>query len=492
MASQAAIAEGSTVVIADQLDYVQKHFAHPTYKYNPQFSNTSGQPINLGQSSMTPVTINIPPEVFNMGQAFLNYTVTLPGVQDRYIWLHEQMFREISQIQYYAGSSMYIVDIPNLQNYADIVIKAEVPEDEWYSMDTVLDGAGLSNSVVNVVPALRNSNNLVINNPNGLGINPSSVNYREPGYFRVGGLGGVDGVGGTVTYKVQLDLHKLRNTFFAIDKDFYFGSITYFKVSFGPLSKICYLSDSNNHPSAGTKTSYVRGSLAGPLGIPRITDFQLMLPIETNIDIVTMVKTKFQTSGLTFDIPFVQSWKNSNQGNAQTINIEFQPGMGRYLEKVYHTLYNITEDYDLSYDRANNQTIAGVTDPVINQKTYQYWTAINGQRQEDLTIDCTFDGGYLDYMMHRRNFKSSILSNRDVFQYNWYHCSDYANFSLNKKIDQVNDGTLISGLPLTSSLTWSFVGYKMRNGVNNSNFNHYTFAVFVKRLIISPGIVMVE
>ena len=69
----------SETVIAEQLDYHQKKFAHPTYKYNAQFSNTFGQAINLGVSN-TPVTINIPPEVMNMSQAYITYSVTLPGV----------------------------------------------------------------------------------------------------------------------------------------------------------------------------------------------------------------------------------------------------------------------------------------------------------------------------------------------------------------------------------------------------------------------------
>ena len=38
----------SETVIAEQLDYHQKKFAHPTYKYHAQFSNTFGQAINLG------------------------------------------------------------------------------------------------------------------------------------------------------------------------------------------------------------------------------------------------------------------------------------------------------------------------------------------------------------------------------------------------------------------------------------------------------------
>ena len=43
MASQSVIAEGNPVVSADQINYKQKVFSHPTYRFQPQFSNTFGQ-----------------------------------------------------------------------------------------------------------------------------------------------------------------------------------------------------------------------------------------------------------------------------------------------------------------------------------------------------------------------------------------------------------------------------------------------------------------
>ena len=85
MASQSVVAEGNPVVSADQINYKQKVFSHPTYRFQPQFSNTFGQSVNLG-SSQTPVTINVPPVVFNMSQSHLLYTVFLPvgGMQDKH------------------------------------------------------------------------------------------------------------------------------------------------------------------------------------------------------------------------------------------------------------------------------------------------------------------------------------------------------------------------------------------------------------------------
>ena len=47
MASLSAIAQGDSVVTADQINYQQKMFSHPSYKFEPQFPNTFGQSISL-------------------------------------------------------------------------------------------------------------------------------------------------------------------------------------------------------------------------------------------------------------------------------------------------------------------------------------------------------------------------------------------------------------------------------------------------------------
>jgi len=112
MASPEAIAQGGSVVTADQINYEQKMFSHPSYKFEPQFPNTFGQNIILS-TSQTPITINIPPEVFNLAQSYLNYTTYLPqgSVANSYTWYALQALREISHIQFYSGSNMWIVDI---------------------------------------------------------------------------------------------------------------------------------------------------------------------------------------------------------------------------------------------------------------------------------------------------------------------------------------------------------------------------------------------
>ena len=155
--------------------------------------------------------------------------------------------------------------------------------------------------------------------------------------------------------------------------------------------------------------------------------------------------------------------------------------------KVYHAPYNSFEQQDCMYDHANTITVLGA-DAANNQKVFQYYTQLNGKRLQDITLDCTATGPCTDYMQHKRMLRGSILSNLNVYQYNWFHCDDFTDYDNDYVFDSRSE--LISGIPMSvAPLTWSFVGYKMRSAHNV--FQHYTWFVFVKKLTMTPGTVLV-
>jgi hypothetical protein len=105
--------------------------------------------------------------------------------------------------------------------------------------------------------------------------------------------------------------------------------------------------------------------------------------------------------------------------------------------KVYHALYNSFEEQDTMYDHANTDTIAGAHtdyDGRPNQKTLEYYTQLNGSRIQNINLDCTSTGPFLDYMHHRRMLRGSIVSNLNVYQYNWFHCDDFSDLGQNMSI----------------------------------------------------------
>src|SRR5690606_32266215 len=211
-----------------------------------------------------------------------------------------------------------------------------------------------------------------------------------------------------------------------------------------------------------------------------------MLAVESNEDLKTMIINKVSTTGESYLIPYVQAFKNNNQTASQNISIQLDQGNGRVLQKVYHAPYN-QEQFDMMYDHCNNGRVANAD---VAQKVQQYYTQLNGQRIQDITINCTstaVNGPFLDYMQHRRQLRGSIMQNANIYQYNWFHCDDFTELDNNYVFD--GNSSLIAGIPMSvAPLTWSFVGVSMAN----LSFQHYTWFVFVKKLIMSPGTVIVQ
>ena len=88
MASQSAIGQGADVVTSDSLNYKQRLFSHPDYKFEPQNSNNFGQPISLG-ANITPVIPNV---VHNWAHTNLLFQVEIPpsAAGNPFTWVYQQ------------------------------------------------------------------------------------------------------------------------------------------------------------------------------------------------------------------------------------------------------------------------------------------------------------------------------------------------------------------------------------------------------------------
>ncbi len=264
-------------------------------------------------------------------------------------------------------------------------------------------------------------------------------------------------------------LRLIKNTLFSCNKNVYYNQISYLKLYFGPSNKAIYQGNVAGHPAAGV--------LAWAGGAITIANLQLFLAIESNEQQRSSLINQVLSTGLTRYIPWVQSYKNSQAAQAtQNITIQFDVGSGASLAKVIHSVFNNNDALDVAYDNSNTDTPG-----LASQKVRQYYTMLNGRRLQDITLDCTAVGNYTDYTNQKKFLRETCLLNREIFQYNWFHCDDFCQFG--NKYDQSNNNELLGGIPLggnSTSQTWSFVGTNM----SITAFQHYTFAVFNRRLII--------
>lgn len=467
MSLDTKIAESGLVVNAPSLDYSQKGFRCGFLQYQQQFPNTYGQPILLN-TSQSQVTINLPPTVYNLAKSYLLYTVTLPvTTAAAYIWTPQDVISEISHIQYYGqNTGQMMCDLDNLQNYSKIMMKRNTSFEDYLTNDAS-NKLYPSNSLVNVAPAIRNG----AATAGFIGPQPSNRNYVEPAYWNVGALSTA------VSYQVLLPLKNISETIFSLDKNLYFGGqLTYLKLFFGPLSKICYQSSSNANPSAGAPIGYSTSDTTGPA----ITNLQLMLNVEVDPDISNEIMGRVNSSGISMIIPYPISYKNSNNGNTQNINIQFDVGNGRMLNKIIHSVFNVNESLDTMYDNANNPQGLG---SLQLQKTLQYYTQLNSKRLQNITLDCQTAGLYTDYMFHRNQLRGSVLLDRNVYQWNWHHADVFDNYGPAYQQDNLTNNELISGIAMgdQKALTWQFNGQSM----TSAQYQHYTYAIFSRKLTIT-------
>jgi hypothetical protein len=461
--SQIGKASGESIVSASTLDYdSQKMFRHPSYNYTQQFPNQYGQAIALTSSQISS-QINLPPEVFNLSRSYLQFTVNLPAVANNYIWVYADTIGAIAHIQHYCTNNQWIVDLDNANKFLKAT-KCNMSLTDMLTMDKS-NGLSVSNTLANVVPALRNTQSIggTANNPIPA---PSDKNYIEPAYFAVGGLN----TAVTINYNIPLSIYK--DCFLSFDKDVYYGIVSYLKIYFDVINRICYMSTLNNNPSAGTPTAYTGAN-------PQITNLQLLLAQESSIAVQDFVKEQFR-KGLSLMVPYVQCMKVSNNGSTQSITQQLDMGFGHVLAKVYHQVYNNTEQNDTAYDCANNSTLVdGTANSVNNMKVQNFWSMLNGKRETDLTIDCTSPNNY-DYMIMKNRLKGSCLPSLNAYQYNWVYCRDYADFGAEGNFKGRDD--IISGIPLGSTpITWCFYG----NTMTNANYQHYQWFVVYKKLMFN-------
>jgi hypothetical protein len=223
------------------------------------------------------------------------------------------------------------------------------------------------------------------------------------------------------------------------------------------------MSTSNANPAAGTPVAYTAQGV--------INNLQLMLATETNPTISAELIKQVQSSGMSLVIPYVQSYVNTVQtGSNQQINIQLDAGSGQSLMKIYHSVFNSNPILTTMYD-CSNLPVSGANTQTQNQKVWQYYTNLNNVRNQNITVDCTTNGFYTDYLNQKNLLKGSVIDSRNVMQYNWCHIDDYSGFT--PEYLQEGNNQLMSGVPLGNV------------PITSNAYIHYTYGIFTKLLTIT-------
>lgn len=473
MATEANIASSPGTVPPSSLDFAQKLFGTSNPQLLPVPNSNNGVDIVIGSSPVA-YQFQPPTNVAYPGKSYLTGILSLADQgANSFFWYWVNVFCSwLTQLQMMLDNGTLIVDCNYLQKYMKMILLWMIPATEFDTSDFTTfysGGFGISNSLANVVPALRP-------NPSARGTpNPSSVNYLENAQLQVF----PGGSGTTREMPFVLPLRMIRGTYFSTEKAFYTTQILYIRTFVGPIQNIGYQTKDGNGPSSDSPlipgVNYIT-----PTGNTTLKNLTLLWAVETD----PLVRNAFierVNNGISYAIPFVYFSRQQVAGSTQINTINIAPGAGMNIQKLIYSIFSTSEQADSCYDNDNRG----------GSKLQLYYTTLNGQRrQASLTLNCqgTGQNPYSDYLYNKDHFRGTKVLNRDVYQQNWVHIEDFSNFGA--KYDLSGESELIAGLPLgPNQLSYVFNGQQM---AGTTAFMHYAFMIVTRLMRMHGGQVSVQ
>lgn len=410
------------------------------YTRIPQQSGGSGMTIS---TSATESIFELPSRVFNLSKSHLKYKIVVPDPGTtpnfNYLWVHEGGIR---QIQLYTRSGTMLVDLNNLQQYLSIVTGAETKK---------ADAVFLDSSAANLHVLKHNEctgSARVVDNLRpiaGAQTAPDGNPYERQYLFQ-----GADEVANTVF--VDIDLSLIKNTLFEMNKSVFFNESILMKVIWAERDSWGFKTASGTNPGTGA------GAFTGDIVM---SDLYLYLALERNPLVASAVIDKTLSEGIVMNCPYVYSFKHVPGGAAQNVTLRINRSNGSHLKKIYHSLFNATETFATRFKH----------DRVITS----YSTSLNNQRLQQFDLKAIDD---TDFMYHYDEIlKDSMVSTRDSYRFNWFHCDKLEDAD----VDDPNSN-VTSGVPLDVEQKWD-INITCPAG----NYNHYSFAITNRPLVISAA-----
>ena len=382
----------------------------------------------------------LPARVINFSKSSLMYTIVVPdpGATPKYNWIWGGG-PAIRQIQLYSRSGVMLCDINNLQNYLGIITPLETKKDDCGMLDettapqiTGLECRGAK--IANIHPAGSTNDN----------------NMYEPLYLSKLGL---DTTATTVNYAIRLSL--IKNSIFSLDKDLFFNETMLIKIVWNVRDAVGFYSAAEDGPET------TPGVLSGDVAISKL---YLYLAMERNPLLAAAVIATVQNTGMIVNCPYVYSFKNiPGASTSQNISIRLNRSNGTHLKKIIHSILPATETLNNRFDRSTVVT--------------SYYTSLNNQRLQQFDLVAS---DQLDFMYNYENCKDSMINNLDTYNHNWFHLDKFED---NLSTDP--NSNVASGIPLSIEQK-----YDINVTCAATAYNHYTFCITNRLLVISPqGIV---
>lgn len=412
--------------------------------------------------AIQPAVFNIPVEVVNMGESYLEYDYKIPAQGGAtYIWMYRDVHGEFDSVLYRDTASQNIVDCKNCHIYQQITNRLNV-SDQKLKHNDVLHGLYPTNALLSDVKSVRADGTAC------------SLAFVEPVTIE-NITSGAAGVSDSNLIRKRIYLKDLiPDSYFGLAKNQLLPVETYLEINFSNAQgRIGFTSLSAVNPSS-TPAAFTVEQTAGTNGI---TGLCLNLCVEQNQDLVKAMKMEV-AKGMVLPLPVIKlhSLSVGATTGSYTYNLPIDNKQhGRKIKRIiYAPLYSapaVNQNY-------NHSNIGG-------SKIVSYQTELDNAKLQRDTLEVK---NYQDYMNNRPLLKGSCIYNQAIYNQNWVHVDSWSYDD--KHSEQVGGGAIMTdGLVLNKPMTYTFNAIESNNG---SIWSNTAIVCGLKDLVISATSFLVQ
>ena len=436
----------SSAVFSRELDYASQEFNHPTYRMNRLFQQTGGTAVVIPVAGTAESIFELPAKAFSLPDSYISGTATpTAGGAGNFNHFFETTHLA-SEIYLYTRGGRMLANITNLHNVLKVMRPSHTSYTEFITSDPLERLYPSCNTgAVGVIGQRMNST-------------AAERPYSEMQYALAGATSSA-----TPVVPFVFRLSAIKESIFALEKALLFPEVILMRVVWGPA---------NHFMAMSTSATDLTATPAVPAGAVTLTNVNLYLATETNPAVIAGLREQITTSGLKIHFPFITVNKFTTTASTnQVVSIRIGRDKGEVLKKIIHSVFHNTETLFSALDNGN----------VDGAKVSSYYTMLDSVRLQEYSPLCTTP--YEDYALMKPMLKETALPSRSIYQYDWFHCDDFSGLTVaDEKYLPVSKDNLISGIPLSVERAWVFAATTA-----NAAFNHYTFIVTYRTLVITAG-----
>lgn len=431
------------------LNYKTLESSEPTLHYRKVYPANGGtRTVQLTNSSTQNMIFNIPVEVVNLGESYLEYIENVASQTNLYSVLFKDVHGEIQDVLYRDTGSQNIVEARNVNLHSHVMNRLEVSQDKLKYSDE-LDMIVPTNAPLSDVKSKRFDNTVC------------SRAYDEVQHLEWSALG-ADALSFNVARPKKIYLKDLvRKSFFSMAKNSLLPVETYLDITFSG-ARVGFGCTSATDPTQGNAPLASAALAAIGTGCVVLTSCVLNLAYETNRDIVEGMKQKV-AGGMTIPIP----WTRLHQipsGAAAPFTYNLPLDVKQHGQKIKEIIYApfttgiVDATTRLLYDHCNNGSAA------INSKVTTYQTSLDNQYLQRDVVNCPFYtiatpaataaalALHDDYAIHRKILDNTTYLNQPAYSFNWVHID---RFGYSKSNDNKEGNIYVDGFDLVKPINYN-------------------------------------